>query len=96
VANADIDDTTKPTVSITSPALPPANVYRVLTYASGTASDNKALAKVTVRIFHYADTSIPTAGYVAADGSISATYNPAIHELTATGLASWIRALPTL
>jgi len=94
VVNADDgDDRTPPTVAFVQPGAN--SVQRTLTYATGTATDNKGLARVVLRIFRYGDTT-RAAGYVAANGAITPTYVPATHDLTATGTTSWILRLPAL
>jgi hypothetical protein len=97
IVNLDDDDTTPPTISIVQPAAAPNNIYRSLTYATGIASDNKGVAKVTVHIYHYADSANPQAGYVDAQGKVTGTtLNLAVNEFVASGTTSWTFRMPTL
>jgi len=95
LVNADDgDDSTRPTIDVLSPATSTTPV-RTLTYATGSATDNKGLAKVTLNIFRNAD-AIGAAGYVRANGTVSSPYSAILHELTANGTTSFTLRLPAL
>ena len=94
VASVDVEPD-MPTVSVTSPAAG-APILKSAPLVSGTASDaSSGVRSVTVLLYRYA-TGTYAAGYYGTDGLWSATYNPAVHELPATGTTSWSRALPAL
>ena len=72
------------------------------TQATGTASDTNGIASVTGLLYRAASNG-NTAGYWngntgAPDHSLdySLNYDPAVHEIAATGTTNWTLALPTL